>query len=105
MICVEIFKNKENYQGFKILGHSGYASEGNDIVCAAVSSVSNMTVNLINEVFKVNSSFEMGEEAMLIFNIDEPCEISNKVIEGFKLQLEIILEEYPKFIKVSVTEV
>lgn len=105
MICVEIFKNKEHYKGFKISGHSGYGSEGNDIVCAAVSSVSNMTVNLINEVFKIESSFEMGEEAMLRFYVDAPCEISDKVIEGFKLQLEIILEEYPKFIKVSVTEV
>ncbi len=105
MICAEIFKSKENYKGFKIFGHSGYSSQGSDIVCAAVSSVSNMTVNLIYEIFKIESSFKTGNDAELEFEIYRPCEISDKIIEAFILQLEIIFEEYSDFIKVSVTEV
>lgn len=105
MICAEIFKSKENYKGFKISGHSGYSNEGSDIVCASVSSVSNMTVNLICEVFDIDSSFQAENDAELEFEISKPCEISDKIIEAFILQLEIILEQYPDFIKVSVTEV
>ena len=36
--------------GFEILGHSGYAESGKDIVCSAVSSAAYMTENNITDV-------------------------------------------------------
>ncbi|MBR6533198.1 MAG: ribosomal-processing cysteine protease Prp [Clostridia bacterium] len=105
MICAEFFKSNQGYSGFRISGHSGYSEAGSDIVCAAVSSATNMTVNLVSEIFGMESDFEIMGEGNLSFSIKNPCENSNKVIEAFKMQLEIIFDEYPDFIKVSVTEV
>lgn len=46
MINITIFTNgNSEYVGFKSEGHSGYAEEGCDIVCSAVSV---LTVNTIN---------------------------------------------------------
>ena len=47
MITIKIHKNKEQYSRFISEGHAGYASEGYDIICAAVSV---LTVNAINSI-------------------------------------------------------
>ena len=41
-----------NLVGFVMEGHAGYADPGEDIVCAAVSSVAYMTANTITEIIK-----------------------------------------------------
>ena len=38
MTKVEIFNHDGRIHGFSVSGHSGYAEEGSDIVCAAVSA-------------------------------------------------------------------
>ena len=47
MITVEIRKSNGEYVGFSSKGHAGYADEGYDIICAAVSV---LTVNTINSI-------------------------------------------------------
>ncbi len=37
MITAALFRSGSRYTGFRASGHSGYAGEGQDIVCAAVS--------------------------------------------------------------------
>lgn len=49
MITVEIRKSGDEYVGFSSKGHAGYAEEGYDIICAAVSV---LTVNTINSIEK-----------------------------------------------------
>ena len=46
-----------NLVGFVMEGHAGYADPGEDIVCAAVSSVAYMTANTITEI---NMLFSKG---------------------------------------------
>ena len=50
MIKAEIFRN-DNYVicGFKLSGHAGFAEEGSDIVCSAVSMLVINTINCIEE--------------------------------------------------------
>ena len=40
MTKVKIFKDKSNIWGFEVSGHSGYARQGSDIVCSAISTLS-----------------------------------------------------------------
>ena len=47
MITVTIYKKSNQYLGFDINGHAGYAEEGSDIICAAVSVLSLNTLNSI----------------------------------------------------------
>ena len=47
MIKVTILKHTDQYKGFIISGHAGYAEEGYDIICSAVSVLSINTANSI----------------------------------------------------------
>lgn len=49
MIQVQVLKEKGHYRKFRIDGHAGYAEEGQDIVCAAVSA---LVINAINSIEK-----------------------------------------------------
>ena len=48
MIRVVITKSKGKYVEFTSKGHAGYAEEGQDIVCAAVSALVITTVNALD---------------------------------------------------------
>ena len=45
MITITVKKRNDTYIEFRIKGHAGYAEEGQDIVCAAVSVLIINTVN------------------------------------------------------------
>ncbi len=47
MIQVQVFKEYGRYKRFTIDGHAGYAEEGEDIICAAVSA---LVINAINSL-------------------------------------------------------
>jgi len=47
MVTVRIKLQDGGYRGFECYGHSGYADEGSDIFCAAVSVLATNTVNAI----------------------------------------------------------
>ena len=52
--------------GFDSQGHSGYAEEGADIVCAAVSSTIDLVIATINDVLGLAASVKVREEDALI---------------------------------------
>ena len=48
MINISIYQNEQDeYTGFRMIGHAGYAERGQDIVCAAVSV---LVINTINSI-------------------------------------------------------
>ncbi len=49
MTAITFFSNRDGkYLGFTCLGHSGYAEEGEDIVCAGISALVINTVNALS---------------------------------------------------------
>ena len=61
MTKVQIQKQKGNTLGFVVSGHSGYAEQGSDIVCSAISALSQMVcvglenVLNLNPIIKINT--------------------------------------------------
>ena len=90
--------------GFSISGHSGYAQEGEDIVCASVSSAAYMTANTITEVLGVNAQIEVSDAKMKLIVNKEQRHITKDILLGLKLHLEGLEEQYPEFIE-TLTEV
>ncbi len=88
--------NKNNYRGFLSSGHSGYASSGEDIVCAGISVLVINTVNAINEFtdddIKVNSDEKLGEISLEFSAI--PSEKSVLLIKTMILGLKGIIDNY-----------
>ena len=70
MTKVTIYKNVKNEcVGFRAFGHAGYAEEGEDIICSAVSVLALNTVNSIEALTEVTPKCSMKDGYL-------SCEIS-----------------------------
>lgn len=54
MTRITFFVSQDKIQAVDLLGHAGYAEEGEDIVCAAITSAVQMTHALLYDVQKIN---------------------------------------------------
>lgn len=102
MITVEIRKSGTEYTGFSCKGHAGYAEEGYDIICAAVSA---LTVNTINSIEQFTEDAFKAEAAdgMVCWKFTElPLSKESVVLmDSLVLGLEYIQETYgKKYIKI-----
>ena len=62
MTRVEFFDHEGRITGFCCSGHSGYAEEGSDIVCAAVSTAAKLAECTINDVLGEHTKTRGNEE-------------------------------------------
>ena len=106
------FTKGENlpYDRIQTEGHSGYGEEGTDIICAAISSATELVVNIL-EQFSVDLDIEVDEEApsVLVIVLDgdsnrKKKDVIENIIEGYKGYITDLAEVYPEFIEIS-TEV
>ena len=106
MITVTVFKHQNQYCGFRSCGHAGYADEGSDIICAAVSA---LTVNAINSIdtFTGDETEVRQDEGYLELILKGTCsKESSLLLDSLVLGLESIQESYgKKYIKIATKEV
>lgn len=107
MIQVTIYQNtSEQYLGFRIEGHAGFAAYGNDIVCAAVSVLVINTVNSIEAFTEdIFEYVEHKEKDVVSFEVtSRPISSHTELLlKSLVLGLMSIAEEYgKKFIRVKI---
>ena len=109
MIVVTIGKDRENYiKSVTIKGHANYAEHGEDIVCSAISFLSQAILNGLLEVLKADVDYEMNEDGFLSFSINNNEYKKNTIkalLDTFELGIESLLEEYAKYVKLVKEEV
>ena len=59
MICITVTESDGEYISVESNGHAGYAEEGQDIICAAVSA---LIVNTVNSVETLTEDLIISEE-------------------------------------------
>ena len=91
--------------GFIISGHSGFSEEGSDIICAAVSSAAFMTANTITEILHIDADVAENDGFMSLSLSKSEAEKSAVVLDGLRLHLTALSEQYTKYIKVKISEV
>ena len=102
MIKVTFIKNDGEFTGYEFSGHSDYAEQGYDIVCSAVSSAALLTANNITDIFGIKADVTTSDGYLKL--VSDKADNTNRLINGlyqFTLQLE---EQYPKDIKVRISE-
>lgn len=103
MTTASFFKKNGRFQKFRISGHSGYAEEGSDIVCAAVSAMTMLTINNITDSFSVNADVSADEEGAVIeCSLREFDDCACALIAGLCRELTALANDYPDFIRVIV---
>ena len=108
MTEVVFLMSKGKYKGFSLSGHAEYARFGKDIVCAAVSMLTNNVFNSIERLTEdefTGYADEKKAEFSLNF-IDEPSHDANLLVDSFRLGIESIADAYgSKYVSVKIQEV
>ena len=105
MTKIRFFKNNGNLYGFEAVGHSGAGAEGEDIVCAAISSVTQYAAVMAEEVLGFENSVEMNEEAYLSVKNKSGNHTWYDIVKGLEIYLTELQKLYPDNLKVTYTEV
>lgn len=107
MIRVTLFGNNA-MNGFSVTGHSGYAKEGNDIVCAAVSALAQAAVMGLSEIAGQNVGHSQ-DKGNLICTMTPGEDASKRlkaeaILSTFILGIQSIAAQYPKYVKLIQKE-
>jgi len=95
--------------GFDVQGHSGFADEGSDIVCAAVTSAVRLCECAINDVLGLEASVKVRQkDASISLKLPGSLGQTNEstcqtLLTALMVYLTELHEEYPE--NISVLEV
>lgn len=110
--AVIYYNNQKQLCGYCISGHAGFAQQGEDIVCSAVSVLTINTVNAIEELtdtpFECQADEKKGGYLKVMFS-DIKKGIKNHdaeiLLKAMLLGLEDLSKEYKKYIRLKYEEV
>ncbi|MCQ2462010.1 MAG: ribosomal-processing cysteine protease Prp [Clostridia bacterium] len=100
MTKVRFFSEKGLLTGFEISGHSGYADEGSDIICAGISSAAYMTANTVTEIYRVDADAKVSDGYMC-FTCKKTDKRADELFRGLKLHLLEFCGQYPDYITIE----
>ena len=106
MTTITFRSEGDRITGFDSQGHSGYAEEGEDIVCAAITSAIRLVDATINDVLGLAASVKVREsDASISFRLpgslgptaESACQA---LLTGLMVYFAELHEEYPDNIEV-----
>ena len=96
--------------GYSSIGHTGYAEAGSDIVCAAISALTQSTLNGLKNILKVPVMFDVDEDGAFI-EVSLTPEAEEATIRQAQLLLltlqeglQAIQREYPRNLRIIFKE-
>jgi uncharacterized protein len=110
MININIGKDLAgNIKRFVVQGHSGYAEEGSDIVCSAISAIAFTAVGAIEELIGLKDFFKQRDGFMSCkLDMDISLEFkhdANVIMATAEIGFKQIAYAYPDYVKVMDEEV
>lgn len=103
MISIKMYRNdKGELFGFHIYGHAGYAEKGKDVVCAAVSSLSQAVIVGLEKLTsdEINSFKSKDDLSCEIILMRDKVK-TQTILELLLLSLKDIESQYPEYVKIS----
>ena len=106
MTSVIIHTVEDRIIGFDSQGHSGYGEQGEDIVCAAVTSAVRLVEATVNDVMGLCASVKVNQETAAISlrlpgglasTAESTCQ---NLMTGLMVYLAQLHDEYPEHIEV-----
>ena len=109
MTRIQIFRSGGKITGFETNGHSGYAEEGSDIVCSAVSALTQTAVMGLLDVAELPVKYSI-EDGRLSCTIpkgvgDAGRMKADMILETMLLGLRSMKENYGEYLKITEREV
>ena len=106
MITITVTKSGGEFVSLESDGHAGYAEEGKDIICAAVSALLVNTVNSI-ETLTGDRILSESEDGYLYFSFpDGHSEKTELLMQSLLLGLQSIRQSYgSQYLEIACKEV
>ena len=109
MTNIKLFKSNGYYTGFECSGHTGYNKNGEDILCATISGITQAIALGLKEVCGVNVKITRRDKSgYLKVELSEQILDTEKIIktqvlfETFKVSLEDLISGYSEYISMEV---
>ena len=108
--CTLFVDSFSRITGFSIKGHSGYAEEGSDIVCAGISALVITIENALCQLVKLSPVERGGEDGFLEVILpekmtDAQMHDAQLLLASLHIGLENIAQAYPDYVRLTVRKV
>ena len=106
MTTVTFHSEGSRLTGFDIQGHSGYAPQGEDIVCAALTSAVRLTECAVNDVLGLEASVKVRDkDASISLKLPKALDADSEsvcqtLLAALLVHCVQLAEEYPENITV-----
>ena len=115
MTTITFYKTDGFYYGFEEKGHTGYGESGDDVLCAALSSMTMLLVNAIEISYASSVDYTIDEKttdikviaksALPKYESDEKKQYAiSGLIQAYFFQLMDLVEDYYEFLDVKEIE-
>ena len=115
MTTIIFYKTNGFYYGFEEQGHTGYGESGDDVLCAALSSMTMLLINAIEVSYACDVDYKIDEKSTDIrviaksalpkYEKDEKKQFAvSGLIQAYFYQLMDLVEEYYDYLDVKEIE-
>ena len=115
MTKIVFYKTNDVFYGFEEQGHTGYGEAGDDVLCAALSSMTMLILNAIEVAYASDVEYTIDEKttdikviakgALSKFEKDDKKRYAvSGLIMAYYYQLNDLVEEYYDYLSVDVEE-
>ena len=115
MTTIIFYKTDGHFYGFEEQGHTGYGESGDDVLCAALSSMTMLIINSIEISYASSVDYTIDEKttdikviaksALPKYEEDEKKQYAvSGLIQAYYFQLMDLVEDYYEFLDVKVVE-
>lgn len=100
MTKINVFRKDGHIMALEVKGHAGLSHEGADLLCAAISALTQGALLGLKEVAQLETEFTKGD-GYLKFNIFEYNEKSDAILETLIVTLKDLQKGYKRHIKME----
>lgn len=109
MINIRLVRKNNNFIKFEVCGHSAYDILGRDIVCAAVSTITQSVIIGLERVVDKDFYYRIDDKNAFVF-VDISCYDKGNMnkaqilLNTFKYTIDGLILDYGKYIKMKIEE-
>ena len=100
MTKIKVFRKEGHIVALEVKGHTGYAEEGSDIVCAGVSILTQSALMGLKQVLKLDTESSIGD-GYLSFKISSYTPESDAILDTMYIALKDLESGYKRHIKME----
>ena len=104
MINVKIYRQNGLYYKYEVSGHANYDIHGRDIVCAAVSALTQTILITLDETSRITYKVieDIGFIEVLVSDKDMELIEIQVLFKALEIGIKTMEHEYPEYVKLEI---